>query len=89
MVSASEWFDLLIARAGELRAAGVREVTHDGNRVVLAGVESDDRGVDAGDIQALMREREELSDPLNDPATYGMSGSRAPSFVYDTGDAGD
>jgi len=62
-VIAAEWIEILVARAGALRAAGVTKIVIDGATVELAPPDA---------VLRIERpEREEFSDALDDPDTYG------------------
>lgn len=68
-----KWLDLLIARAGDLRKAGVTRVELDGCTVDLAPPEQPL-------VPLELHEEDEVRDPLSDPATYGRSGGWLPGF---------
>lgn len=77
--SPAELLDLIAQKAPELRKAGVRAVTLDGDgfRVEL------ERHVDEpAPAPAKQDEVVEPADPWNDPATYGLPpGSKVPGFT--------
>lgn len=62
---AAELLDLIENRAPKLRDAGVRGVVQlDGVRFSIGDIPNDEPGID---------EEEDEGDPLDDPATFGLS----------------
>ena len=68
---------VLAKHAGDLRKAGVRELTVGDVHVTIA---PPDAPLDAG---ATKSDRPANLDPLNDPDTYGFTDGRVPGFTRD------
>lgn len=66
--------DLMIARAADLRAAGITSLSLDGIAVTLAAAAPEEPEAEPGDDSPP-----EPIDPLNDPSTY--PGGKVPGFT--------
>lgn len=67
--------DLIVARALELRRAGVRDIDLDGVAVTFADYEEE---VPPSEHDELLDD--DSGDPLDDPRTYGLRG-KVPGFA--------